>query len=117
MSEAMESQRGLADAHLPAEMRLVRIQESLVQRGFVRVRAFGFLANCNRQENLALIHRLLEVPPPATDSSAADPTPTPQPARCPHCGQPALYTVRRTSRPTVPELIARTYGPQPFDTS
>ncbi|MCL4201344.1 MAG: hypothetical protein KJ000_02535 [Pirellulaceae bacterium] len=57
------------------------------------------------------------LPPSASDSKDADATPEPQAACCPHCGQAALYTVRRTHRPTVPELIARTYGPQPFDTS
>jgi hypothetical protein len=102
---------------LPAEEFLRRLSMHLLPPGFMRVRAFGFLANCHRQQNLALIRRLLEVPPPATNSSAADATAAPQSACCPHCGQPALCTVRRTHRPTVRELIARTYGPQPFDTS
>jgi DeoR family transcriptional regulator, aga operon transcriptional repressor len=34
----MESLRGLPDAHLPAEMRVVLIQQLLEQKGFVRVR-------------------------------------------------------------------------------
>ena len=34
----MESRRGLPDAHLPPEMRLVLTQQLLEQRGFVRVR-------------------------------------------------------------------------------
>ncbi|MEO6651855.1 MAG: DeoR/GlpR family DNA-binding transcription regulator [Ilumatobacteraceae bacterium] len=34
----MESTRGLQESHLPAEMRLVSIQQTLGQQGFVRVR-------------------------------------------------------------------------------
>jgi hypothetical protein len=102
---------------LPAEEFLRRLSMHLLPRGFVRVRTFGFLANCHRQEKLGLIRQLLEVPPPVAGSADAEGKPTPQAARCPHCGQAALYTVRRTPRPTVRELIARTYGPQPFDTS
>jgi len=102
---------------LSAEEFLRRLSMHLLPRGFVRVRTFGFLANCHRQEKLALIRRLLQALPPASDSEDADGTPAPPAACCPHCGQATLYTVRRTHRPTVPELIARTYGPQPFDTS
>jgi len=102
---------------LPAEEFLRRLSQHLLPPGFMRVRSFGFLANCHRKEKLALIRQLLEVPPAATGSVVADMTQTQQSACCPHCGQAALYTVRRTPRPRVPDLIACTYGPRPFDTS
>ena len=46
---------------LPAEEFLERLSLHILPRGFVRVRAFGFLANCHRSEKLALIRGLLHV--------------------------------------------------------
>ena len=95
---------------LTADEFLRRLSLHILPRGFVRVRAFGFLANCHRQEKLALVRRLLQAPPPAATSDTVAEMPEARSApRCPHCGQAALYTVRRTHRPRVPELIARTY--------
>lgn len=93
-----------------------------------RLRAFGLLANGTRQRNLARCRAALEIARDAADSptlagerpaerdeatalaSAAQP-------RCPHCGQATLRILARGPRPTVPELIARTYSPVPVDSS
>ena len=61
-----------------------------------------------------MIRRLLEVP--AETAEPAD-VPPDQPPRCPHCGEAALYTVGRIARPRVSDIVVRTYGPNPFDTS
>ena len=102
---------------LPAAEFLERLALHIVPRGFVRVRAFGFLANRHRADKLELIRGLLQVPPPPEPAELSSEMAANQPPRCPHCGQPGLRTVLRTSRPTVPELVAATYPPEPPDTS
>jgi hypothetical protein len=101
---------------LPAGEFLRRLSQHILPRGFVRIRAFGFLANGHRAEKLARIRRILDVPPPPVD--AEKPAESPQDAtRCPCCGKPALRAVSRTARPLVVDMIARTYRVEPFDTS
>ncbi len=97
---------------------LRRLSLHILPRGFVRVRAFGFLTDCHRQEKLARIRSLLPEPPPTATSDTVAEMPEARSApRCPHCGQAAVYPVRRTHRPRVAQLIAHTYGPALFDTS
>jgi hypothetical protein len=80
----------------------------ILPKGFVRIRHFGFLANCFRRERLLLCRQLLEAVPPepitlATPESTAK-------WRCPHCG--ALLIL--LSRLTPQELSSRC---APFDSS
>jgi len=51
--------------------------------GFVRIRHFGFLANCKRAEKLALCRSLLPAPQSPTEPNAK--TGAPEPHRCPIC--------------------------------
>lgn len=101
---------------LDAEEFLRRFCLHVLPKGFVRVRSFGILANCHRAEKLVLSRQLLgasatnEAAPPAVPISE-------EPPRCPRCGQGRVHCVRRTRRPRVSELVARTYQLQPFDTS
>ncbi len=48
---------------LTADEFLRRLSLHILPRGFMRVRAFGFLATCHRQEKLARIRSLLQSPP------------------------------------------------------
>jgi hypothetical protein len=56
----------------------------VMPKGFVRIRHFGFLANCFRTQALAECRRLLAVSPPA---ATADRQQTAS-WHCPHCGAP-----------------------------
>jgi hypothetical protein len=59
--------------------------------GFHRIRHYGFLANGHRAEKLALCRKLLDTPPAAPASPAADDTDTPLPSHsCPCCGGPMI---------------------------
>jgi hypothetical protein len=101
---------------LEADEFLRRFCLHVLPKGFVRIRSFGILANCHRADKLALSRQLVGIPAP-TDS-AAPPQPAPEePSRCPHCGQGTLHCIRRTRRPRISELVARTYQSQPFDSS
>jgi hypothetical protein len=92
---------------------LRRFSQHILPRGFVRIRAFGFLAGSGREEQLACCRKLLSA---TTDSqemgevanSAIEPD---EPPRCPHCQKGLLVLVEDRSRPRVPELVARTYQP------
>jgi hypothetical protein len=72
----------------------------VLPKGFVRIRHFGFLANCHRAARLALCRQLLAciVSEPALTSPAAAST-----WHCPRCG--ALMTI--LARFTAQELFAR----------
>ena len=88
----------------------------VLPKGFMRVRPFGILANCHRRKKLAHARKLLDAS--ATPNSAAPMSqPTEEPSRCPHCGQAALHCVLAMRRPRVDQRVARTYQPQPFDSS
>ncbi len=93
-----------------ADKFLRRLSLHILPPGFVRVRFLGFLANCHRKHKLALIRQLLDVPPPASSGAVAESPKAQQATCCPAWGQAAFYTVRRTLRPRVPELIASTLG-------
>jgi hypothetical protein len=99
---------------LQADEFLRRFLMHVLPRGFVRIRAFGFLANGQRAKKLALCRELLGSDPPRQNAPSAElekqePL-ADQPQRCPHCRQGALYLVTEIQRPRVPVLIARTYS-------
>jgi hypothetical protein len=106
---------------LPAHEFLRRFMQHVLPRGFVRIRSFGVLAHCVREEQLARCRQLLEV------AECADPVATGAPVspamtaddalRCPYCRQGVLELVWRAVRPRVPELIASTWQPGLFDSS
>jgi DNA-directed RNA polymerase subunit RPC12/RpoP len=66
---------------------------------FVRIRFFGFLANCRRKQHLPLCQRLLQTfpPPVAYSSTATEPAGTGA-ARCPHCGATMVIVERLTAQ-------------------
>ena len=86
---------------------------------FVRIRQYGFLANCQRQAKLEVCRRLLDVAhvPEPTPVCQADVKPDPsgdEPAdRCPNCGAGRLRIVETTARPTT----RRIFESWPFDSS
>jgi hypothetical protein len=106
---------------LTAQEFLRRFMLHVLPRGFVRIRSFGFLANRVRDKQLVLCRQLLGVKEPAAATPSGEPASPANPdddsLRCPHCGQGVLKLVSRTSRPRVPELVARTYQPLLFDSS
>ena len=96
---------------------LRRLSLHILPSGFVRIRAFGFLANGHRAKKLALIRQILNVPAPAVASKTSGEQTQDGVPRCPLCGEPALRGISRTARPRVADLVARTYQADPFDTS
>jgi DNA-directed RNA polymerase subunit RPC12/RpoP len=106
---------------LPGVEFLRRFCTHVLPRGFVRIRSFGFLANCHRAEKLALIRRLLAADQPESDlMPAEEPMEEPMEApghRCPHCGEPALRLVAETARPRLKDLVAATYRLPPWDST
>lgn len=105
---------------LAADEFLRRLLQHVLPRGFVRLRGFGLLANCRRQVDLARCREALGVTP-GTESSLAAEGDARESAgerdetqlRCPHCGEASLRLNGTLPRPTVSELVARTYAPQP----
>ena len=73
-------------------------------KGFVRIRYYGFLANCRRREPLALARELLAEPvaEPASETATADSTP--QPHCCPLCRQGRMLLVE-TFEPLPPATV------------
>jgi hypothetical protein len=75
----------------------------VLPRGFVRVRYYGFLANCCRTEKLALCRRLLSEGKPEPASGAAAPQDDLQRDStivrtiCPHCGNGKMNIVEKLS--------------------
>lgn len=100
---------------LPPEEFLRRFCQHILPPNFVRVRAFGFMANCHRAEKLALIRGLLAVPAPLAEPPA-EPA-APNRACCPCCGQKSLRLIGRTPRPCLRDLVARTYQRSAPDSS
>ena len=87
---------------------------------FVRIRQYGFLANCQRQAKLDVCRRLLEVsraaePNPGHESSVIEPDGSIEATadRCPHCGAGTLRTVETRPRPTTQGV----FQSWPFDSS
>jgi hypothetical protein len=113
---------------LPADEFLRRFSQHVLPRGFVRLRGFGLLANCARERNLARCREALGIAGGAADSpdaagelpagrEHAPATASETQPRCRHCGQARLRPMASLSRPTVPELVARTYPHAPLDSS
>ena len=67
-------------------------------KGFVRIRYYGFLANCHRREQLARARELLAVPvaEPANEPAGTDST---QQHRCPLCRQGRMLLVETFEAP------------------
>ncbi len=100
---------------LAAEEFLRRLVQHVLPAGFVRIRSFGFLANCHRAEKLTRIRRLLaweEI----RSSLSPDPTEQRGPC-CPHCGEAALRLIGQTTRPSLRYLVAGTYQHKAPDSS
>ena len=94
--------------------------------GFVRVRHYGLLANCHRQEKLARCRELLgATATPQADTTPTDPTPlargesTVTPTRvCPLCGAGRMIVIAELPPMTLSQGIST--GPEPsltFDSS
>jgi hypothetical protein len=82
---------------LPVEEFLRRFLLHLLQRGFVRIRNFGFLANRRRAESLPLCFRLLQPSDQPVAGSASPITlPTHSHWNCPLCGG-TMQVVERLS--------------------
>ena len=69
---------------LPVMEFLRRFVQHILPRGFVRIRAFGYLANACRTARVALARRLLAQPAPARAETSA--TVTSATWHCPQCG-------------------------------
>lgn len=71
---------------------LRRFLQHVLPKGFVRIRYYGFLANCRRREQLALARGLLAapVPEPANETVGAN---SPQLHPCPLCRQGRMLLV------------------------
>lgn len=104
-------QRMTLDAH---EF-LRRFLQHVLPPRFMRLRAFGFFANRRRGETLARIRRLLGVSQSAADAPV-DRGSAPR-LCCPYCGQDALRLIGETPRPSLGQLVARTYQPKAPDSS
>jgi len=103
---------------LPAEEFLRRFLQHVLPKGFVRIRAFGILANRGRNGKLARCRQLLAAEPPEDSSIGQDSGGKDiDSLRCPHCGHGSLQPIAESSRPSVAELVAATYGDKWFDTS
>jgi len=76
---------------LPVDEFLRRFLLHLLPRGFVRIRNFGFLANCRRAALLPLCFQCLgSVPQPSTAADGADTNSVSPMWVCPKCGGPMI---------------------------
>ena len=75
----------------------------VLPKGFVRIRYYGFLANCHRREQLARARELLAVPlvQPENETAGADSAPQ---HRCPLCRQGRMLLVE-TFEPLRPAAV------------
>ena len=82
---------------------LRRFLQHVLPKGFVRIRYYGFLANCHRREQLARARELLAVTiaQPASETASADSTPQ---HRCPLCRQGRMLLVE-TVQPLHPAVV------------
>lgn len=86
----------------------------VLPRGFVKIRHFGFLANRERKRALPLCSRLLQLPPPTTESATNKILPRAvEKRKCPYCQRGTLVFVTRIS---AAQLRTRCISPSP-DTS
>ena len=100
---------------LDADEFLRRFLQHVLPPRFVRVRAFGFMANRRRGAALARIRQLLGASQTNADVPV-DPASDRRPC-CPYCGQDALRFIGETPRPSLRQLIAWTYPPKAPDSS
>jgi len=92
---------------------LRRFLMHVLPKGYVRIRQFGFLANCHRAKKLKRIRQLLSAKKPADDQQPGDSqtnrsdsiAPANDPHRCPRCGERLSFERVFPATPT------------PFDTS
>ena len=100
---------------------LRRFAHHILPRGFVRIRSFGLLANRCREQQLARCRQLLGASEPAVTSPTAEReetvVPGADPRRCSRCGQGVLKVVSEIPRPSLWELVARTYQAKGVDSS
>jgi hypothetical protein len=103
---------------LAGEEFLRRFLQHVLPRGFVRLRGFGLLANGCRQVALARCRAALGVDSGVEHSLAAERDAGESAEewdeariRCPFCGEARLRLSGTLPRPTVSELVARTYAP------
>ena len=80
---------------LPVMEFLRRFVQHILPRGFVRIRAFGYLANACRTGRVALARRLLGQPAPRVEPPSST---TPATWRCPQCGAPMIIGPRLSAR-------------------
>jgi Putative transposase len=106
--------RDYAHGNQPRVMRLDAVEFlrrfflHILPKGLVRIRHFGFLANCFRTARLSLCRQLLKVVAPEPSPLAI-----PKPAltlSCPRCGAPLIILTRLT-----PQELS--FGCKPFDSS
>ena len=62
-------------------------------KGFVRIRYYGFLANCRRREQLALARELLSAPIAESTKKTSLADSTQRQHRCPHCREGRMLLV------------------------
>ena len=82
---------------------LRRFLLQVLPKGFVRIRYYGFLANCHRREQLARARELLAVPvaQPPQEPAGADSAPQ---HRCPLCSQGRMLLIE-TFQPLRPAAV------------
>ncbi len=100
---------------LTAEEFLRRFLLHVLPPRFVRIRFFGFLANCRRKENLPLCQRLLQTSrQPSSPAATAAEGKLAGAGRCPHCGAAMVIVERLTAQ----QIYWRSIGSESFiDTS
>lgn len=89
---------------LPACEFLRRFFQHVLPKGFVRIRQFGFLANCKRRSNLETCHRLLPVS--AVVGALTESVPDVEAALCPVCHLGHMRIVEH-----LPSLLKRRHRP------
>jgi hypothetical protein len=106
-------------ASLSADRFIGRFLQHVLPRGFMRIRHFGFLANCVKAEALARARELLNVdaPPSSERKTAAEwilLLTGADPERCPRCGHGPLI---RTEFDPVPDAFTHRRDPAVLDSS
>ena len=93
----------------------------VLPKAFVRIRYYGFMANCHRKEKLALCQRLIaetqpsrQLPPPAEASPEPPHTTTKETLerKCPFCSTGHLQFIRELEpNELIPDVVAQTSAP------
>lgn len=100
------SRRREMSLKLPEFLR--RFSLHILPSGFVKIRHYGLLANCHRQQKVALARELIGRTSTPADSLSAPAEQAPSPASegaapcCPHCGSEALELIEIIAGPTAP---------------